>query len=629
MIEPSDTSMPPIEFAKVRRCWIALTGVILFVIVYVAYRTFSQGTEQSQFLFLFLGLVIVLLLSIGALAFWLTPDHLRFLQHSAQPLRTVYTIVGLCLLFILGLLMRSGWLSAIVAFVTATGFFLGYRTLYNNAVPGSHVRRWTIGLAILAILLFAIRIYSLAAYPPIHKIDEGWTLGWAMDYMQTGRISDRLMLNTSAASHSLPFFYGLLGLWLKFTGVGLWEARLFSFILVLVTIGLTMLAARNWYGTETALLTGVILSASAILALGERIRHDIGLAVAVAASVWLFTEAIKRGSKRLHLLAGMAIGFGYFAHYHATFFGAVLAVGFYVPRYVQRLREGKCLPETEFWFYLLGGVAAGGIAFVLQTLPDLQGFLSNRLNISTNLSTMGQMIVHNVFQITLDSQLEALLIILGLAGALSRRKLQDWSLILCIVIGHLALGLDSFRTEYYTVPLTPFYGIAVASLLVKGFQRSETSVSEGAAPKWLQAVPAFSFVIPLLAFTLQSPLNDVVQRRPIQPNPPAPAQWVLDHVSPDKLVIGDHFYFLWLTDYHYGSIGIPELLVPSERSQHATAGEVWDNLQPDVFIVDPTMSSYVTDGQRLLNEHYFESRGFQVAAQFPADHQMITIYERP
>jgi 4-amino-4-deoxy-L-arabinose transferase-like glycosyltransferase len=437
------------------------------------------------------------------------------------------------------------------------------------------------------------------------------------------------MLNTSAASSAPPFFYGLLGLWLKLTGVGLWEARLFSFILMIAAIVLTVLAARNWYGTKTALLTGVALFASAVLALGGRIRHDIGLAAAVAASLWLFTEAIKRKDKRLHLLAGMAIGFGYFAHTHATFFGVVLAVGFYAPRYFERPREGKRLPETEFWLYVLGGLVAGGTAFALQTLPNLQGFLSNRFTVSTNLQTMGQMIVHNVFQVTTISPLEALLILLGLGTALWRGKLQDWSLVLCIVLGHLALGLDSFRTEYYTVPLTPFYGLVVGSLLANGFSRHNVNPVEGIPPKWLTAVPALAFIMPLLAFTLRTPLTYFVQGQPIHPNPPAPAQWVLDHVSPDKLVIGDHYYFLWLTGYRYGSIGIPELLLPSERAQHSTAGEVWDTLQPDVFIVDPTMSSYVTDGQRLINEDYFESRGFQVAAQFPAGNQTITIYERP
>ncbi len=63
-------------------------------------------------------------------------------------------------------------------------------------------------------------------------------------------------------------------------------------------------------GMRVALMTTVTLFASAVLAAAARIRHDVGLAVVVACSLWLYTEAVKRGARPLHVLAGLMIGLG-------------------------------------------------------------------------------------------------------------------------------------------------------------------------------------------------------------------------------------------------------------------------------------------------------------------------------
>src|SRR5262249_24336073 len=117
---------------------------------------------------------------------------------------------------------------------------------------------------------------------------------------------------------------------------------------------------------------------SVIVMFSARIRHDIGLALAVAASLWLYTEALKRERNALHFLAGLVIGCAPFAHYHAVGFGIALTSSLYGPRYVERLRRGLWLPERALCFYILGGLLGAASVVLLQIVPDWDGFIARR-----------------------------------------------------------------------------------------------------------------------------------------------------------------------------------------------------------------------------------------------------------
>ena len=113
--------------------------------------------------------------------------------------------------------------------------------------------------------------------------------------------------------------------------------------------------------------------------LDVRVRPDIGLALAIALSIWLYSLARLREQGRLHFLAGLAIGCGGFAHYHFFAFGPILLLALYLPRFISGVRSGRWMPERGAWLYAVGALIGLALVVAVQILPDVQTFLTNRV----------------------------------------------------------------------------------------------------------------------------------------------------------------------------------------------------------------------------------------------------------
>ena len=139
---------------------------------------------------------------------------------------------------------------------------------------------------------------------------------------------------------------------------------------------------------------------------------------------------------------------------------------------------------------------------------------------------------------------EALLIGVGALAALWRRRAFDVSLLIILVLGHLALAtLTNAVKDHYLVALTPLYGLCVGAFI------SETVVGAKRRLGLVALVVGLGVVMPTLGQTLKTPVRSLIAHRPlIAPALPA-AQWVLDHVAPDKSILAENDYYLWL--YHY------------------------------------------------------------------------------
>ncbi|MEO8394623.1 MAG: glycosyltransferase family 39 protein [Chloroflexota bacterium] len=590
--------------------WIAFAVLCASVLIDLALYIISH--HSTSFLLL-AGFLVVYALGGIAAGGWvtarLTPDRLTRLRERLARLRGVYLAVGLLVTFAFGLGLRPEFIYTHSAIMLGVGFALGYDLLYGNTSPLS--RTWVIAASLIVVIVTLIRIYALSYYPSIYWVDESWVLGWALSYVKTGHFSDMIMYH---AELDIQRFMLPVAWWISLFGSGYWQVRLFFFLLIIPLILMTARAAHNLFGSGW--VTALVMFCSVIVMFGARIRHDIGLALAVAGSIWLYSEAIKRERNGLHLFAGVVMGWGLFAHYHAVGFGIALTISLYGPRYVERLRRGQWLPERAFWFYALGGLLGAATVVVLQILPDWDGFIARRQ--PRNPQSLGKLFdsffAHwaNVLNF---SKLEFILIVSAIPVALWRRTRTDITLVLLVITMHIALALQAAQAwEYYVIPLTPVYALLIASLFRSQPQGRNKAIALAAL-----------VLLPNLGLSLQTPLEHVRERSSLQlPTPPA-AQWILDHLPPTKIIAAEQYYYLFLNDYPFDAIDSWDNLPPQKPFTSPTA--MWDQINPDAVIVDQNLAWCCAD-QPIHDLDYLQTRGYVKVAEFIGDQYPIQIFEK-
>ncbi len=573
------------------RAWRALAGAYLIAFVVTGwYLALPDAGNSTAFRALAAGMTVVALVVIG-LAWWGTPNRLEALRARFGRLRWVVAGVGLLVLFGFGLELRPELVYGVYGLCLAGAFALAFFTLSPADTPP--VPGWP--LALIAPIVLLVRARALAAYPNWQVTDEGWVLGWPVSLLETGRFSDWIM---AFGGHDVHYYYLPMAGWFRLVGVGFWEGRVFNLGVSVLVIVVTALAARNLYDRATAWTAVATMLSSAVLVTGLQLRHDIGLGLAIAAGLWAYSVAIKHDRAAFHLLAGLFVGWGWFAHYHATLFGVMLALGLYGPRYIVQAYKGQYTPTRGVWLFALGGMLGGGSVFLLQLLPQWEGVITTRQSRTPRgLLAIAYAAFKHARTVAETSPYEFLLIVLALGWAFTR-NLVERSLALSVILLHIALGfLASSAWDHYPVPIVPLYGLLIAGMLRGVFANF---------PRWHVGV-AMVLVVNL-AFTLSGPLR---YTSPLRPQPIPAAEWLLENAPTDATVLAENMYFIWLHEYDFAS-PISTEISTAARARFETREEAWDMLQPDYIVFDPTVATYGLLEQ-LRQNGYLDSRGYTLA----------------
>jgi hypothetical protein len=566
-----------------------------------------RGTDSASFRVLAVGFA-ALGIAGTALGVWMArgdaAERVEPLRERVLRWRGAYLAGGIALCLIYGGFMRPEWVYVHAGLALAGLLYAIYALVYGETAGLSRVGIATVGVAVVFVLL--ARLYALSYYPAIDLSDESWVLGWALSYARTGRFFDLIQY---FGVMDIGRFMILLSGWIGVFGTEFWHVRLFFFVVMLLVSGLTALAAHNLYGSGS--LTALFLLSSAVLANAAKIRHDAGLALAVAASIWVYTEAVKRDWAALHLLAGFCIGAGMFAHYHAVGLGPALLIALYVPPWIA---SGRRPLERGMALFALGGLIAFGCVVALQILPDLDAFLKARTpRTPGSLALLLQAFVRHIQSIGVLSRYDLVLIGIALIAALWRRHVIDQTLALAVLLSHVALAvMASSAANYYVVPLTPIYGLLVAGMF-------------SGRPALPKAAGVLAMTVGL-GMTLHTPLEHLLRGDPIElPAPPA-AVWVSENVASDRLIAGDNYYYLFLLDRRFVSPSSHHFMSADQRRPFASDEAIWDSIAPDVVVVDPNLSTCCVPP--ITNPAYLESRGYRVAAEFNGARVPILIYEK-
>ncbi len=602
-------------FPMLRRAWWLLALVHLTVLADFAVYLAQRDGRPSRSLLAFGAGLLVIAVAVSVVAALLTEARLERARARMHPARWTFAPLALAGLFVYGISMRPELVYGHAGLALALTATLTLLTFLPSDRPLSRPRGWIVLLIAVVVGALLARVYALSYYPTPDYIDEPWNLSWSVTYLHTGHVSEITRVGqpgdpTYYSTYYIPRWVIPVSWWLQAVGIGLWQGRLFSLIAALLLIGATALAARNLYGRRAAWFAAGALFASALLMAGLRLRHDIGLGLALAVSLWLYSEALKRERGWLQLLAGIVMGWGGFAHYHVVGLAPAAFVALYLPRYLARWRAGRRMPERGAWLYLFGLIVGLGCVAAVQVLPDAATFLANRAPRNpTTIPEYLRLALLYLQQIGLVSWFELLLIALGLIAALWRRRAVDASLVLLFVLAQLALpGLASRAREVYLVPLTPVYALLVGAFL------SETVIGRRARMTGLALVAGLCFLMPSFGQTLRTPLRTVIARRPVIAPTPSAAQWVQAHVAPGSAILSENYYYLWLYDYPFISPHVTEPVSQAVLDSYPSRADFWLSLKPDVIVLDPAPDGYGLIEMLLDDPAYLPDHGYTLAA---------------
>lgn len=562
-----------------------------------------------------------LLTAIAALT-W--PRWAAFARQAGGRWRPLIGLAGLAACVGFGILARPEWVYAHGALwlaLTAGAAWSLLRPGDGEASASRSGPRWWIGAAVVAIVaVIGVRLAGLSVYPLMNTTDEPWVLGWALSYARTGTLNDMIL---AWGGYPVAPFMILPGLWIRAFGADFWTARVFFFGGTLLLAALSGLAGWRLYDDRRiGLLAGIFVFASAVVMGGARIRHDIGLALALAASLWAFAEGQRRRAWAFHLGAGFLIAIGGLAHLHAAVFGPVLAAALFGPGLLRR--EPKV--GVGLAAFIGGGIAGALIVFAALVLPTLAGG-GSPLQTARTAGTLGDflnMAAAYVGVVGRFSLIELALVVAAAAAALWRAGRVDLSIGLAIVFGHLgiAFAANSLLIDYYVLPLAPLYAIAAAGLFVYGLRRQPTperTAQAGFATGAFAAAAA-------LSVTLAVPLTHLIGGGPVPLQPTATMAWLRENAPADQAIVAQHEYFLFLNDRRFLSPFSTSLLSPAERAQFPQDADAWDALAPEWVVIDRNRADFCF-AMVICQEGYLQTRGYRAVATFPGEREPVIVYQ--
>jgi len=224
--------------------------------------------------------------------------------------------------------------------------------------PAAPLERWlSVGLILGTAALVSLSLLTLTVYPSVF-IDEPWYSNAAWNFVTRGVNFDSMF---TGSLDQWPAYWvrwpviGNLPLATAFAigGLGLFQARLTSWILGLLLLALVFGLGRRLYSTVTGALATTLLATSPVfLQASHYARVDIFLACATTAALYLFVIGIREKKRWMLFAAGLVIGLSVDIHLNGALFAVSLAALFILVhgRNVWRARDT--------WYFAAGAVLA-------------------------------------------------------------------------------------------------------------------------------------------------------------------------------------------------------------------------------------------------------------------------------
>ena len=452
-----------------------------------------------------------------------------------------------------------------------------------------------LGAAAIALTLVAHLVF-LTVYPPVF-IDESWSANATWNWLRTGVNFDAMhagTLDQFGYEWMTRYFLGQLPWYVAFgaLGLGLFQARLVSWLFGVALALLTVIVGRRLFGTLAGVLAGLLLSLSMPFAQASHFaRQDIMLAVVMLLAFGVAWFALEKERAWAHLLAGLLVSVSLDIHQNAIQFALALAA-LYLVHYGKNVYR-----KRGTWLAGVGG-ALGVAAFVVfRILPSPETYFKlwgvylgsehelPLLNLGGLLnSAIGELGRYRFY----DNGLDFALIGASIVYLAVRRTSSDQRLL--AFAGAAGLGsvlLVGNKSPLYGVLLYPYLMLMVASTfvcLISTAQRlSRQQIFLGA----------------LLALFLGN--SAVHLARPIYLHRSydyyAITEWIETVIPPGARVMGLPTWWLGLADHDYRS---SLNLTFYQHFNGYSLSEALEAVRPDIIIFDGALAGLlVGEGETL------------------------------
>lgn len=216
----------------------------------------------------------------------------------------------------------------------------------------------------LVIAVGVVSVFPFLGSPSLWDFDEAFYAEISRN-MAEGKDWVVPVFNGSVRFDKPPLLYWLTALWYKAFGPSELGVRIFPACFLIATCVATFLIGERLFTARVGLLSGAILSTSALaMILGRMGLMDTGLMFFVVTAVYLLLTAGERARLARYIASGVLIGLGMLIKGPiAAFLAFVSAFGAIGPaRFLKRLRQ------PVLWFTALTGLAVAAPWHVLMWL---------------------------------------------------------------------------------------------------------------------------------------------------------------------------------------------------------------------------------------------------------------------
>lgn len=326
-----------------------------------------------------------------------------------------------------------------------------------------------------AFLLLGTVFKLVAARPTWIHYDENYYLNIGVNFIDHGGLTP-YMWRLGADSNIIAGSgtgYGILLLtgWQALVGIGLYSGRVLMILVGLATALLMYRVAARWWGSPLAGAAALIVAVSSTSPFYSMVvRMDALGMLAYAAALLVHIEAVRRESRTLHALTGVAIVIA--AEFHIL--AILLLVGltlYYAVEYAGALiRARRIVFDHAAVWYGLGGLAAGLVYIAVHILPDPAAYfvISDNCWDCSGSSLQKELLRWQRFGVM--RFLEVLVLLLAVVSAAVRRTPEDRHYLLVLggwLLALTAVGPPPFT--HYTYHIWVLVALGAAGFVARGF----------------------------------------------------------------------------------------------------------------------------------------------------------------
>jgi 4-amino-4-deoxy-L-arabinose transferase-like glycosyltransferase len=340
-----------------RRRWVAallvLTGLVLALRgqYFLSYHREALQVGLIHYVAALLMLALGTVLSIEEMP---SPSGLldRFARAApAEPWRPLVLVASFGLVVLAAYLAhwRASWYSVPVWLL---GIVIGTAALWSAGRRLRFSRSEAVGVSLIVGLAFVLRISGLSSFPDPMSGDEGTFALEALKVLEGEWVNP---FGTGWFAHPNLYFYLLAGA-LRSLGWNLFALRIPSVLLGSLGVGAVYLLARDVFGWETAVASGLFLASWSLPLHMSRLALNNCADPLFGALVMAFVgRGLVRGSRRDFVIAGLALGMSLYFYFGARLLLFLLPAVMVLCGFWRARRRWRGLTAMAFATFLTSG----------------------------------------------------------------------------------------------------------------------------------------------------------------------------------------------------------------------------------------------------------------------------------